>query len=56
MKKKYNGVEDRQSYISTSGKNWEIAVMDFVNNYFMKGNRISLRKFYLGWSPGLQIL
>ena len=31
-------IKDRQSYVSTSGKNWEILVMDYVNNYFAKKN------------------
>ena len=38
MDKEYSGIEDRQSYVSTSGKNWEIVVMDFVNDYFSKNS------------------
>ena len=38
MSKEYSGIEDRQSYVSTSGKNWEIVVMDFVNDYFSKNS------------------
>ena len=38
----YSGVKDRQSYVSTSGKDWEILVMDYVNDYFSK-NKIPLK-------------
>ena len=38
MDKEYSGIEDRQSYVSTSGKNWEIVVMDFVNDHFSKNS------------------
>jgi hypothetical protein len=39
--KEYSGIKDRQSYVSTSGKDWELVVMDFVNSYFSK-NKIPL--------------
>jgi len=38
---KYTGVKDRQSYVSTSGKDWEIVVMNYLNDYFSK-NKIPL--------------
>ncbi len=34
MVKEYKGINDRQSYVSTSGKDWEIVVMNFLNEYF----------------------
>ncbi len=41
MKKEYKGIKDRQSYVSTSGKDWEILVMNYLNDYFSK-NKIPL--------------
>lgn len=41
-KEEYSGVKDRQSYVSTSGKDWEISVMKYLNDYFSKNN-ISLK-------------
>jgi hypothetical protein len=37
MEEAYSGIKDRQSYVSTSGKDWELVVMDFVNDSFSKG-------------------
>lgn len=34
----YFGVEDRQSYVSKSGRAWELYVMDFLNEEFNKNN------------------
>lgn len=33
---KYSGVNDRQSYVSKSGREWEIYVMNFLNENFDK--------------------
>lgn len=32
----YDNVVDRQSYVSTSGKDWEVFVMNYLNDYFVK--------------------
>ncbi len=41
-KEEYSGIKDRQSYVSTSGKDWEILIMDYVNDYFFE-NKILLK-------------
>lgn len=37
-KSNYSGIEDRQSYVSKSGRAWELFVMEFLNNYFVNKN------------------
>ncbi len=36
VKKDYDAVKDRQSYVSKSGREWELYVMKFVNDEFSK--------------------
>lgn len=34
----YEGIVDRQSYVSKSGRAWELQVMNYLNKFFQKSN------------------
>ena len=45
MVKAYDEITSRQSYVSKSGREWEISVMNFLNTAFTK-NKVSLAVIY----------